>query len=100
MIIKKDKITRYIGGIFLQGGTCDRCVETILERRQTLIHPTLAGEKNDPCANPYPIYACEGLANPYQYYVGGASQTLIHPMLARDIKDIKNDNVKSPEIAA
>jgi hypothetical protein len=95
-----DEKGRYTGGIYSQGELCDRRVETILERRQTLIHSTLAGGKNAPRVIPYPIYAGEGLANPYHSYVGGASQTLTTTTTAGDEKGIKNANARGLKNAA
>lgn len=70
------------GGIYLQGGTCDRGVETILERRLLLSHSTLAGAKKATCVIPYHYYDGGGCVNPHQSYDGEAPQTLTTPMLA------------------
>ena len=73
--------------IYSQGGLCDRGVATILERRQTHTHSTLARAKNARSVNPYPHCIGGGCVNPYQSYVGEASQTLTYSTLAGAKKD-------------
>jgi hypothetical protein len=68
--------------IYSPGGPRDRCVETILERRLSLIHSTLAGAKKRPFVNPQPFYVGGGCVNPYHSYAGEALQTPTISMLA------------------
>ena len=88
---------KILGGIYSQGGICDRCVATILERRLSLTHSTMAGGKMSPSVIPQPIYISGGCANPYHSYVREAPQTLIIIGLAGPQKAQKKRPLRNPK---